>query len=233
MVKKDKNTDRRLLISVVAGIVALALGFGIGTAKGTAARKGAEKKHKAAIQKITTLEQQVASLQKAPPSFENARLQMQQQLEEVQKAADAARADAGRNARTVKSLNERVTTLENEKKDLGSRLAAANSAHSDLEKKHQQTTATLRDRERDAQKLEADKKSLQGKLEKTAQTLEQCSANNARLVGISQELVGRYRDKGVTDSIMHREPLTKLQRVELEKLVEQYKGDIAQQRFKK
>ena len=53
-----------------------------------------------------------------------------------------------------------------------------------------------------------------------------CEVHNRRLVGISNELIQRYRDRGLTDVIASREPLTGLRRAELERLAQEYKGQV-------
>jgi hypothetical protein len=44
------------------------------------------------------------------------------------------------------------------------------------------------------------------------------------LVGIANELVDKYKDKGVFGSVLAKEPLTGVKKVELEHLVQEY-GD--------
>lgn len=58
---------------------------------------------------------------------------------------------------------------------------------------------------------------------------EQCEARNVELLGISRELIGRYRDRGFLDVLLSREPLLGLRRVELEKLAQTYQGRVREQ----
>ncbi len=58
---------------------------------------------------------------------------------------------------------------------------------------------------------------------------EQCEARNVELLGISRELIGRYRDRGLFDVLLGREPLLGLRRVELEKIAQTYQGRVREQ----
>ena len=42
-----------------------------------------------------------------------------------------------------------------------------------------------------------------------------------------------YKNKGVKDAILEKEPLTQIKKVELEQLAQKYKEEIEQQKIKK
>lgn len=54
-----------------------------------------------------------------------------------------------------------------------------------------------------------------------------CAAKNRELVDIGQQLLQRYRDKGVFSSLAQAEPLTGLAKVRFETLVQEYAGKLA------
>ena len=72
---------------------------------------------------------------------------------------------------------------------------------------------------------------LDQKLKETLEVVTVCTTRNARLVGLSDELVQKYRDRGFADVLLANEPLTGLRRVELEKLAQDYRGKILDQQM--
>lgn len=65
-----------------------------------------------------------------------------------------------------------------------------------------------------------------GRRQQAEQALATCSAQNTALVSIARELDTRFRDRGVFDALLAREPLTGLRRAHLESLSEQYRERI-------
>jgi hypothetical protein len=53
-----------------------------------------------------------------------------------------------------------------------------------------------------------------------------CTADNAQLVTIADELVSRYKGKGVIEALRDNEPLTGIHRVSLEKLAQTYHDKV-------
>lgn len=63
-------------------------------------------------------------------------------------------------------------------------------------------------------------------LKRTSKKLEICGEHNGRLCTINEELVEMYKNKGLVNVISVTEPLTQLRKVEMEKMVQQYKTKI-------
>ena len=82
-------------------------------------------------------------------------------------------------------------------------------------KSYEQAVALARSRDAEAKKFEALHREV-------ATHVEGCESNNATLVSISEELLGRYKGKGVIDAARDREPIFGLRRVKLEELAQQY-----------
>ncbi|AXQ30355.1 hypothetical protein D0B54_17490 [Solimonas sp. K1W22B-7] len=65
--------------------------------------------------------------------------------------------------------------------------------------------------------------------ERNGQALQQCTASNQALVSISNELIVRYRDRGVADAMLAKEPITGLRGAQLERQAQAYEirvGDL-------
>ncbi len=91
-----------------------------------------------------------------------------------------------------------------------------------LDQKQRQTFQTLQEREKELKQLTAD----------SQRKYDQCAEHNARLYMIADELIHKYENKGVVSSLLEKEPFTQIKKVELEKLVQDYKDKIDQQKLK-
>lgn len=58
--------------------------------------------------------------------------------------------------------------------------------------------------------------------ERSGKALAECSASNKALVSTAEELIGRYRDRGVGDVLLAKEPLTGLRGAQLERRAQTY-----------
>ncbi len=58
--------------------------------------------------------------------------------------------------------------------------------------------------------------------ERNGQALAQCTADNRTLVSIADEVIARYRDRGVVDAALASEPVTGLRRAQLERMAQTY-----------
>ena len=72
---------------------------------------------------------------------------------------------------------------------------------------------------------------LAGQMKDTQQQLGVCTTHNQHLAELSGELLARYRDRGFFDVLLAKEPVTGLRRVELEKLEQDYRGKIRDERL--
>jgi hypothetical protein len=61
---------------------------------------------------------------------------------------------------------------------------------------------------------------------------ENCANKNARLCIIADELLDRYENKGVMSSLLQKEPMTQIKKVELEELTNEYRENIERQKEK-
>jgi DNA repair exonuclease SbcCD ATPase subunit len=77
-----------------------------------------------------------------------------------------------------------------------------------------------------ARERDATAKRFEGLYDETSARLKTCEAGNGTLVGISNELLERYRNKGPIDAVRDREPLLGLKRLELERLAQDYHAKI-------
>jgi hypothetical protein len=77
-----------------------------------------------------------------------------------------------------------------------------------------------------AKSRDADAKKFEAMYKEEDSHAKACTQSNVRLVQISDELLSRYKNKGVWDAMGDGEPLTGIHRVELEKIAQDYHARI-------
>jgi regulator of replication initiation timing len=130
-------------------------------------------------------------------------------------AAAAAPADASGSEELQSSLDQQTTRAD----ALETQTAQLKKTLSQWQQSYDQATALARDRDAAAKKSEALSQDLRTHVDT-------CEKNNATLVSISEELLSRYKNKGVIAAARDREPLLGLHRVELERLAQEYHARI-------
>ena len=100
-----------------------------------------------------------------------------------------------------------------------SQIGQAKKTLAQWQQSYEQAATLARARDADAKKFEA--------LHRTVAThVDTCEKNNATLVLISDELLDRYKNKGVIESVRDREPILGLHRLQLERLAQEYHARI-------
>lgn len=145
---------------------------------------------------------------------ENAKLK--QELEQ-------AKAQLQKTGAATKALETRNRALE---ASAGHGTAASQQAEEQLERtraqlqelvsKFRETAQTLRD-------VETERGTVQGQLAIKERELKTCIDRNAALYNLNTEVLDRMENRGFWSSVAEREPFTRLKRVELENLIEDYK----------
>lgn len=169
------------------------------------------------------------SLLRTKATLEGQKRAAETELEKLQADYEFA---AGANQSLAQKCNEKIQALE-----AGAKAAAEEFSRFRLEctEREKKITTTLKEREDEYKRLEQawalEKGDLQADIKKTGQALDRCKSNNARLAEISEDLVEKYKDKGVMGALLQKEPLTQVKKVELEQLVQEYLEKIERQRI--
>jgi chromosome segregation ATPase len=153
---------------------------------------------------IGKLQAEISDLQK-----ENAKL--------IDDKSDLAKTLRGEN----QALQTRIEALVLQNQNLVEALQAEKLRYAQTVEAH---TAQVRVMQTQAQTLNAN-------LKRTGLKLDRCVENNQRLAAIGEELLYRYENKGVMDSFLENEPFIQTQRVELEKLVQEYAEKIEKEKI--
>ena len=219
---------QKIIIPIVAILIGLIIGLGIGHLQ-------MQKEQKIFQDKIKEANKKVAFIQK---KMEEEKTEATASLEQK------CQSDLDKLQNEKKALGEQLVKLKEQTRNLEAKieakikeadeLTAKNKKElQDAGKKYDQASQRNKDLERDLKKVKGEKDALQVQLKKTTQSLDSCQINNAKLCIIGEELVKSYRNKGVKDAILEKEPLTQIKKVELEQLAQKYKEEIEQQKIKK
>lgn len=153
---------------------------------------------------------------------QHALVRAQRLLHQMSQERDAAQAENAKLKNEVEDLTRKLGSL---KKSSETSLAKAHENNATLNENLQKTAQNLH-------QTESEKTQLQATVVDQAQLIESCAAKNVTMVQINRELLDHYAKKGCFDAMLQREPLTQLERVEIENVVQEYQDQIDKQEFK-
>ncbi|MFH2067517.1 MAG: hypothetical protein ABIK15_20110 [Pseudomonadota bacterium] len=168
------------------------------------------------------------SLMRTKQSLEGRVRTMQTQIDE----AIAAKAVLEKEMQGVESkLAEKTKHLEEKIEQLLARVESIKASREEVTAKYREKVAMIKENEKKIAQLSEDFQRTNFEWKRTDRQLENCRENNERLCLITEELVEKYKNKGVVGSIMITEPFTQLQKVEVEKLVQEYTAKIEKEKI--
>jgi hypothetical protein len=223
-----QNFSKKIIIPVVALVIGLAIGLGIGQMQ-------VKKEEKISIDKIKEANRKIAFVQKKLTEEKNeATGSIEQQYQgDLDKLQNEKKGLAGQ----LGKLKDQI-----QKMDLKIRESAEASARTKKEADEAAVRARkelykveLNSQELDdkLKKVTGEKQALHAELKKTTQSLGNCAFNNAELCSIADELLKKYRNKGLGSILRENEPLTQLGKIKLEHLTQQYEEEIQKLQIKK
>ena len=212
---------------IIVPVIALAVGLTIGLGTGYFQIK---KEQKISQGKIAEANKKVSFIQKkmTEEKSETAAAMEQQyrsDLDKIEKEKDALGGQVGKFKTQVQTLETKISEVDKEAARMKKELQEQGSKYAHAVQQNKDLDGSLK-------KVTGEKQALNAGLQKTTKDLGQCVANNARLSVLSEELLKKYRNKGLGTIFLENEPLTQIKRVELEKLTQQYQEEIEQQKIK-
>jgi chromosome segregation ATPase len=221
----------------LAGLAAL--GYGYASVRGE--RAALEEKAGELEKKILLLDKKYSEKRALEQQLMRARTQLEGQMRGLQAELDKLRGEKdllfeekSGTEEDLEKMRARAASLEASVKDLKDKTEKL-KAEADASAKAQATA--LKDHQQETERLLAERRKaeadLQSSLKATQQKLERSESNNARLALIAEELTERYKNKGVTTSILQAEPFTQIQKVEMENLLAEYRERIEDEKLKK
>ena len=126
-----------------------------------------------------------------------------------------------------RALNAIKEKLRDETLFLRARYSNVKTKLADLERKYDRVVMGF---DQDLKWLVVEKENLRSEVRKERQKLHRCETRNAKVCLIANELIEKYRDKGLGSVLMQKEPFTGLKKVELERFIQEHKEKIEEQR---
>jgi len=218
---------KKVIIPVVALLIGLSIGLGVGHLQLKKEQKIFQDKIKESGKKMAFIQKKMA----------------EEKDEATASLGQKCQSDTDKLQNDKKALSAQLAKLKEQKKDLDAKIEIKNKETEDLiaknkkdlqetGKKYDQAIQQNKDLERNLKKVNGEKDNLQAQLKKTTKELKSCKENNAALCVIGEELVKAYKNKGITTAILEKEPLTQIKKVELEQLTQKYKENIEQLKIK-
>ena len=184
---------------------------------------------------------------------------MQKQVEDARTEAAASTASI---QQQCKGDRDKLDILQNEKKTMGYQLEKLKEQMQKMETKAREsdqalarikkesdevsarTKKEIQDLERHSINLElelkkatSEKQTLDAQykadMKKTTHDLDRCMSNNAELCIIAEDLIKKYRNKGLGAVLVEKEPLTEIRKIELEQFTQKYREEIDKLRTEK
>jgi chromosome segregation ATPase len=189
-----------------AGLIAMALLALAMSASAQTQRSGSDARVMQQLQQLTA---ERASLQS-----ENAKLK--EELDKVRKDLGEAAADNKALENKVRAGAAAAGRDETSAKQSQEELERVRAQMQELVTKFRETAQNLRD-------IEGDRVAARSELRTQERELKTCIDRNAGLYNLNAEVLDRMANRGFWAAVGEREPFTKLKRVELENLIDDYK----------
>ena len=190
-----------------AGLIAIALLASATTASAQTQRSGSDATR--AMQQVQQLTGERAALQS-----ENAKLK--EQLDKARKDLDKATAEKTALENKLRAGAATAGREEASAKQSQAELERVRGQMQELVTKFRETAQTLRD-------VEGDRVAARNELRTQERELKSCIDHNAGLYNLNSEVLDRMANRGFWAAVGEHEPFTRLKRVELENLIDDYK----------
>lgn len=221
----------KIAIPVVALAIGLGIGFGVSNIQIKKEEKVFQNKIKEANKKIAFIQKRMED-EKA-----EAIVSMEQKCQGDRDKFDKLRNENKTLGGQLVKLKEQTQKLEMKVKESDEAYARtkkeSDEAYARTKKELQEMDRNNKDLDNKLKKTAGEKQTLQAELKKTTRDLDKSESNNARLCVIAEDLVKKYRNKGLGTLLMEKEPLTQIKKVELEQFIREYQEEIERQKIRK
>ena len=222
---------KKMITGLLAFIMCCAIGYLGYTAYGLSKERDRLTADLAAEQRKYKLIQRKYAEQKAVnATLQRGKLAAEGSLRQTQQELEAALADNEKLTRALagaeKKFEAKIAGLEKNIETYKDQMARLVENRDQYKARLAETVAVVKERNEMIYSLTSEKEALTADLQETRATLRRTVKHNARLAELSEELVVAYEKKGVGDSLLGKEPLTQIEKVEVEQLVQEYRDRI-------
>ena len=214
-------------VAVITALVAAGLAAGLIYGHFQLARE--QQSHQ---NKINEINRKIALLQKKASEEREARSGIEGRNRSLQAEVDRLGKEKGERAEEMKKLEARAQSLEKELKEMTEQAARVKAARDEVSTQLAQVLQAARDLEGQVKLLATGKQTLEASLAKVNQDLDSCRKHNARLCIIADEMLKNQKSGSTLGGALRSEPLTQIGKVELEKLMQEYKDKIEQEKVR-
>ena len=215
---------KKIVVPAVAVLVGLAIGLGVGYFQ-------LQKEQKISQGKVAEANRKVAYMQKKMAEEKNETVASVEQR--CQGDMEALKKEKNVFAGQTATLKAQMKTLEAKSGEAAELYARTKKDLHELESKYAKAVQNSKDLDSALHKVTGEKQAVEAELKKTNQDLGHCNTNNAELCILADDLVKKYKNKGLGTVLLHNEPLTQIKKVELEHMTQQYQDEIERLKIKK
>jgi chromosome segregation ATPase len=148
---------------------------------------------------------------------------LQAENSKLKQELEQAKAQLLKTGAATKTLESRNRALE---ASAGRGTAASQQAEEQLERTRaqmQELVTKFRETAETLREVETERATVKGQLATKEREFKTCVDRNAGLYNLNVEVLDRMENRGFWSSVAEREPFTRLKRVELENLIDEYK----------
>lgn len=196
---------------------------------------GLQKNLKISERKVVRLERKKRELQiradtmrRSKVNFENKIADMELEIARITEEMATVAAQKNALIAKVEHVNETVKVCEAEIEKLRNETAVLKQDAA-LEKKR--LIATIEEWEAKSEQLTLEKEFVIDERDTLGMWLNKCRRDNGKLVGMTRGLMEQYRQKGMVNVLVEKEPVTGLKKVRLENMLQEYEDNIEQVEF--
>jgi len=181
-------------------------------------------------------QQQVSKLQQQNAELEREKVEQDQKLKAAEAGIAKLKGDLGK----AKKTNAALSVAEKDNADLRAKLVDVEGRLKDTTQKCQEHVAALQKSIVEGkvalkERLEENQRvvgTLQGELKAETDRATVCETKNAELYGVTLDLINRYKqNRGTWEKFLLAEPFTGLKSVEVENLLEDFRGKATAQKI--
>jgi len=213
-------------VAVIAALVGAGLAAGLGYGHLQLGRE--QQSHQ---NKTNEMNRKIALLQKKASDEREARSGIEGRNRSLQAEVEKLRKESGERAESIKKLEAEAQSFETKLKDMTEQVVRMTAARDEVNAQLAKVLQAARDLEGQAKLLAAGKQTLEASLAKVNQDLDSCRNHNARLCLIADEMLKKRQSRSAVGSMLQNEPLTQIGKVELERLSQEYKEKIEQEKL--
>jgi chromosome segregation ATPase len=211
---RNRISSRRIVLAVSLALAACSTTVDAQTARSGGASGGNAQ--------LTQQLQQLAS-ERTAMQAEHAR--MKKEIEELRQERDALKAAQKASGQRARVESEAAFARSARERDAAeAELARVEERTQELIEKFRETAQTLRE-------VETDRATVKQAIAQQSRELEACVSTNMQLYTLNDEVLTRLGQQGFWSRAAQAEPFTKLKRVELENLIDEYRARADDQKL--